>query len=555
METFEIPVSHLVKSKLNSRSVMNKTVIERMSAGMSTSGVINPLTVRSMEPDGAPPVPGVVTFRYEVICGSQRLEAAKQAGLTSVPVRLMKLTDQEALRLIARENIDRDDFHFLDRAEAWRRWKDSGTTDEQIASEMKVSRSTVHNTIALCELTPEVKRACWDVTPSGDPKLPESVAKELCTVPPKLQGLALKVVLAPGPDGKPRTARESIDLIRTQFRLDLKKAPFDPADPALKSEACGGAATCESCPFRTGNAPELFEQAKNDHLCTNPPGFRARQDKQWDRQVEDGDHNRGPKCIPDATAKGLFSSTGELRDDIAYLKASDPCHQDKAQRSYKTLLGKVPEKHLVLARTPSREVVELVPTAKLQEKLDELGVIRRRLNEAGKMAVPAGDEPEQSAEEKKAEREKIERREKATKLAVAEAIGKLEKRGPDKRTWRLLANLLVNSGLERIWERRGVEEAPSKYLDRLSETQLLGFVVEAVMEHDLYPKSPKYTEAFTEFVKLFGVDVKEHERTVTAAERVEPTLKTAVVVEKTAEKSEAKPTAKKVSPKKKGAKR
>lgn len=553
METFEVAVENLIPSKLNSRSFVDQKAIERISEDMMKAGVMHPLLVRAMPPEGQTAgITGVVNFRYEVICGSRRLEAGKLAKLAKLPVHLQRLTDAEALSRIAHENGDREDFHFLDRAEAWRRWKDSGTAPEQIAEEMKVKLSTVYNVIALCNLTPEVKRACFDTNADGDPKLPESVAKELGTVPPQLQGQALKAVLAAGPDGKPRKAREMIELIRTQFRLDLKKSGFDPSDVKLKAEACGGAASCDKCQYRTGNAPQLFEQAKNDNLCTNPPGFRARQDAEWARQVDDGEHKRGPRCLPDSKAKDLFTPGGELRDDGIFVMALDACHQDKSQRAYKTLLGKGYEQHIMLARTPARDVVQLVSTAKLNDVLDEVGIIRRRLAETGKTVAPAADEPEQTADEKREVKEKTERRDKVALLVVTEVMNKLTKRGPDKRTWREAADQLVNGGsLERIWERRDVQEAPSKYLDRLGEAELCTFVIEGQLESELYPTGPKYTELMLRLAKLFNVDVKEHERTVTAAERVQPSVVKADV----AEKVKPQATTKKVTPKKKGAKK
>jgi ParB/RepB/Spo0J family partition protein len=555
METFNATLSQLVLSKLNARSMLDQHAIEALAADMKASGVMAPLIVRSMGPEGAEPTAGVVGFKYEVICGSRRFKAAELAELPHVPVHLMKLTDKEALGRIVHENRDREDFHYLDLAESWRRWREAGKTAEEIAEEMKVSRSTVLNTIAMVEkLTPEAKRACFEV--DAEKQLPESVAKELATVPAKLQGQALKKCQEPTTEGRKRTARESIELIRSQFRLDLKKAPFDPGDPALKAEACGGSASCDSCPYRTGNAPELFEEQRNPNLCTNPPGFRARADADWARQVDDGEHNRGPKCLPDSKAEKLFTPAGTLRDDADFVRALDPCHQDKNQRAYKTLLGKAPEKYIVLARIPvTRDVVQLLPLTKLQETLDEIGLIRRRLNEVGKVAAPAAGETEKTAEEKKLERERIERRFKATQLIVGEAINKLAKRGPDKKSLRLAADRLVEDGaLEHIWARRGVTEAPSKYLDRLSEADLFGFVLEGLLESALYPETPKYTETTLELAKMTGVDVKEHERTVTAAERVQPSVKKADEP-KTAETPAPKPAAKKVTPKKKGARK
>ena len=50
------------------------------------TGVLAPLLVRELEQS-----------KYEVIAGARRLRAAKLADLASVPVRIVKLTDAEAI--------------------------------------------------------------------------------------------------------------------------------------------------------------------------------------------------------------------------------------------------------------------------------------------------------------------------------------------------------------------------------------------------------------------------------------------------------------------------
>jgi hypothetical protein len=56
------------------------------AASFKTQGVLAPLLVRELEPS-----------KYEVVAGARRLRAARIAELDSIPVRVVKLTDAEAI--------------------------------------------------------------------------------------------------------------------------------------------------------------------------------------------------------------------------------------------------------------------------------------------------------------------------------------------------------------------------------------------------------------------------------------------------------------------------
>ena len=61
--------------------------------------------------------------RYELIAGHRRWEAAKRAGLTTIPAVIREATDQEMLELALIENIHREDLNCIDRAMAYRQYQ------------------------------------------------------------------------------------------------------------------------------------------------------------------------------------------------------------------------------------------------------------------------------------------------------------------------------------------------------------------------------------------------------------------------------------------------
>ena len=59
---------------------------EELAASFKTQGILAPLLVRELEES-----------KYEVVAGARRLRAAKLAELEKLPVRVVKLTDAEAI--------------------------------------------------------------------------------------------------------------------------------------------------------------------------------------------------------------------------------------------------------------------------------------------------------------------------------------------------------------------------------------------------------------------------------------------------------------------------
>src|SRR5712671_7297039 len=63
-----------------------KSVTTQKAASFKTQGILAPLLVRELEES-----------KYEVVAGARRLRAAKLAELEKLPVRVVKLTDAEAI--------------------------------------------------------------------------------------------------------------------------------------------------------------------------------------------------------------------------------------------------------------------------------------------------------------------------------------------------------------------------------------------------------------------------------------------------------------------------
>jgi ParB family transcriptional regulator, chromosome partitioning protein len=70
-------------------------------------GILEPLLVRPL-----------ANGQYELVAGERRYRAAKQLGLTEVPVVIRELADHEALQLALIENLQREDLNPIEETEA-----------------------------------------------------------------------------------------------------------------------------------------------------------------------------------------------------------------------------------------------------------------------------------------------------------------------------------------------------------------------------------------------------------------------------------------------------
>jgi ParB family transcriptional regulator, chromosome partitioning protein len=82
-----------------------KSSTTQNAASLKTQGILAPLLVRELEES-----------RYEVVAGARRLRAARLADLEKLPVRIVKLTDAEAIEAQCVENLQREDIHPLEEA-------------------------------------------------------------------------------------------------------------------------------------------------------------------------------------------------------------------------------------------------------------------------------------------------------------------------------------------------------------------------------------------------------------------------------------------------------
>jgi len=143
----EVDIDLIAPNPQQPRTVFDPDALTELSESIREHGIIQPLIVS--RPDGR---------AYQLIAGERRLLAARQAGLTRVPVIVKEANPQSLLELALVENLQRADLGPLEEATAFKRLADDfGLRQEDIATRVGRSRSAVANSLRLLSLSDEMR--------------------------------------------------------------------------------------------------------------------------------------------------------------------------------------------------------------------------------------------------------------------------------------------------------------------------------------------------------------------------------------------------------------
>lgn len=173
--TTTLPLREIEPDRDQPRKEFDEESIAQLAASIAEHGLLQPIAVRPNPMGG-----------YKIIAGERRWRAARQAGLTEVPVVVREdVTDQQAMELALIENLQREDLNPIEEATGYRQLMDRcGLTQEQAAQRLCRSRSAVANSLRLLNLPGEVTemlRDAFDYRPCKSPAGPgQSRAAEAC---------------------------------------------------------------------------------------------------------------------------------------------------------------------------------------------------------------------------------------------------------------------------------------------------------------------------------------------------------------------------------------
>ncbi len=143
-----LPLAKIEPRTEQPREFFDEEALQSLADSIVRYGLIQPITVRPL-PSGY----------YQIIAGERRWRAARLAGLTEVPVRMMEADDRTTAELALVENLQREDLNPIEEAKGYQLLiEEYGFTQEEAAKSVGKSRPAVANALRLLNLAPEVMR-------------------------------------------------------------------------------------------------------------------------------------------------------------------------------------------------------------------------------------------------------------------------------------------------------------------------------------------------------------------------------------------------------------
>jgi ParB family chromosome partitioning protein len=309
----DLPLSFLIESKTNPRRFFEDSALNELAASIRSQGVLSPLLVRPL-----------TERSFEIVAGARRYRAAQLAEAETVPVRIVSLTDAEALEAQLIENLQRRDVHPLEEAQGFRallNLDEPKYSIEQIAAKTGKSPAYCVQRVKLTELTAAVTEAfAKDDIGVGHALL-------LAKLQPAEQEQALSACFREdwnGGQGKAKRillpVRHLHQWIEQNILLILKDAPFSKTDPNVNPNA----GACVECPKRTGGNALLFADIAED-ACTDPACYQSKMDGFVAQTIA-----AKPKLVQISSAYGPATATTDSanaalpRNKYIEIKPQDP---------------------------------------------------------------------------------------------------------------------------------------------------------------------------------------------------------------------------------------
>ncbi|MDD5294374.1 MAG: ParB/RepB/Spo0J family partition protein, partial [Patescibacteria group bacterium] len=133
-KVLEVDPGRIEVNPMQPRSQFSDFNMDELVESIKEYGIIQPLIVTR------------AGDKYELIAGERRLRAAKQVGLTKVPVIVRDASSQRKLEMALVENLQREDLNPIEAALAYKKLADEfNLTQEEVAKRVGKSRSAISN--------------------------------------------------------------------------------------------------------------------------------------------------------------------------------------------------------------------------------------------------------------------------------------------------------------------------------------------------------------------------------------------------------------------------
>ena len=144
----QIVVNRVVISPVFRRRLISEQSIANLAQSILIAGLLSPIIVRPIE------------HGYELIAGERRLRAVKTLNHEMIRAHIVDVNACDAALISLMENIEREDLHFLEQAEAFALLISThGFTQLTLAKRLNLSQGAVGNKLRLLQLPQDVRDA------------------------------------------------------------------------------------------------------------------------------------------------------------------------------------------------------------------------------------------------------------------------------------------------------------------------------------------------------------------------------------------------------------
>lgn len=314
-----LPLDALTESPNNPRKNFDDAGLNELASSIKAQGILAPLVVRPVD------------HHFEIVAGARRYRAAQRAGLETAPVRIVELTDAQALETSIVENLQRRDVHPLDEAQgfaALMRLEEPKYTIEQISDKCGKSPAYVASRLRLTEL----------VAPVAEAFTKDEIGVGHALLLAKLQPAQQEEALAAcyqeqytSGSGKPKRillpVRQLQQWIEHNILLELASAPFSKENATLVPEA----GSCVDCPKRTGHNKLLFgdDFGKRADQCSDPKCWAMKVDAHVKQTIA-----AKPKLVQISTAYGAAKADSPVVPRNKYVEIRTDKSASQKQRDW-----------------------------------------------------------------------------------------------------------------------------------------------------------------------------------------------------------------------------